>query len=176
VPQHLPPPVVTGVPNDGAITFNAHLAGADEVKLRTKGPTDIILPTAGRLDATFQESNVVPGSGVALTTGVAKTVTSINLAPGTWDVFGMAGCVGVAGTTVTRFEGSASDTNDTLVDVNAAEFRSGSFTLGANSLRLAIPVAQYVVASPTVVYLVVLAEFAAATMKGFGRISARRAL
>lgn len=123
-------------------------------------------------------SVVLVGSAVALTTNTQKTITSVSLTAGDWDVTGVLWLDAAGTTTTSRVAVSISQTNDTVVTTPAA---GGSFsqiypstsTAGANNV-LAAPRCRISLASTTTVYLVALATFLVSTLSGYGNIIARR--
>lgn len=123
------------------------------------------------------QSILLSASGVSLTTDTAKTVTSIALTAGDWDVRGLVGFSGGSTTTVGAFAASSSTTDNSL---SAAEhvICSGwmnNQTVFANAdIRLPIPQRRITTAAPLTVYLVAQLGFGTSTAKAYGRIEARR--
>ena len=116
-------------------------------------------------------STVVSGSAVSLTDNTPKTVTSISLTAGDWDVsgvvattFSVGGTTLIGGSSLTNNNNGAEDANVSIV---------GTFGVGAVSF--AFPTIRINVATTTTVYLVVRSAFASGTGGGWGRITARRA-
>lgn len=130
---------------------------------------------AGRVGE-YVEAIVTSASPVALVTATAKTVTSISLTAGDWDVFGQAGFTKAATTVIIYAVGSISLTDNTLGTeprrVGIAYADAGVDV--ANDLMLGLPVTRISVAATTTVYLVHIAGFGTDTCSGFGRLSARR--
>lgn len=129
--------------------------------------------SAGQLGE-YVEAVVASGSAVALTTATAKTVTSISLTSGDWDLSGDVNYSTVGGPTITVIvQGSSTTNNATDVDDTYTLFR-GSFT-GAFPISMVIPTRRVSIASTTTVYLVAQATFTGGTScSAFGRIRARR--
>lgn len=123
--------------------------------------------------------SVAIGSPVSLATDTAKTITSISLTAGDWDVTAIGGFTGVASTSVTYYLVSISITNNTEDSGNDAEVRD-SYPAGqlkfavVNQMRFAVPTRRISVSGTTTVYLVEQIGFSAGTASGFGQIHARR--
>jgi hypothetical protein len=122
----------------------------------------------------YKESQVLVASAVALTTTVSKTVTSLLLSQGTWDITGSVGWHSSSGATVPTFciQG-ISIVNNTLGTI-------GSFT--SDFLEVAIPTdpvystgtAQVVFDNPGTVYLIANSTFASGPLAAYGFLRARR--
>lgn len=119
-------------------------------------------------------STVLSGSAVSLVNGTEKTITSITVSPGEWDVTGMLAAL--ISSTATRAIGLFSTTN------NAApgEPYTGGYaqiTQPSGSISnqiMAIPTRTYVVSVPTTIYLIGQVNFTAGTASAYGHIQARR--
>jgi len=123
------------------------------------------------------EATLAIGSATSLTNGTPKTITSISLTAGDWDVFGSVGFTGT-GTGIGNLTGCVSATDNTLETApNGGAFYSmlAAFAnlSGGNDV---IPVGQrrVSIASTTTYYLVALCGFGGGTVSGFGYIGARR--
>ena len=123
----------------------------------------------------FVTSYIGTGSQISLVTATAKTLTSISLTAGDWDVRG-AGIFNPAGTTtISRCTLGINTTTNTLpatadegyLDIAAA------FTTGVNT-SLNTGLARISLASTTTYYLIAYSVFAVSTMAVYGRFSARR--
>lgn len=133
--------------------------------------------TAGNVGE-YVESVIATGSAVVLVTGTAKTITSISLTAGDWDVDCVAQFTTAATTSVTGVGASLSLTTNTL-DVTAGRFANlqfPAFVPGASSAAYGIPVPplRFSFASTTSVFMVGFANFSVAAFNGFGIIRARR--
>jgi hypothetical protein len=112
-------------------------------------------------------------TGVSLSTGAAKTIASISVTAGIWDICGM---IDLAGTiTGTQFLGGISTTNNTL------NFNFGSDTTSlpvpptaASDIGLTIMPQRATLTSTTIYYLVARGTFTVGTLTGAGKISATR--
>lgn len=115
-------------------------------------------------------STVASGAGVSLVTGTAKTITSISLTAGDWDVYGMFGAF--TDTAITSvIAGSSLTTNTTGAEDSTVYAAPIS---GNQTLQSAIPTVRVSIASTTTIYLVGRVAFTG-TCVGYGRITARRA-
>ena len=122
----------------------------------------------------YIESYIVSGSGIAMSTGVTLNITSISLTAGDWEIFGWGGCVGVAGTTYTQFVAAWDTANNTIPENQRGAIFVPSTTINTAQIQMTLPLSRLSISSTTTCYLNVFATFAGSTMKGFGRISARR--
>ncbi|WP_202353478.1 hypothetical protein [Mesorhizobium sp. 113-1-2] len=127
----------------------------------------------------YVESIVTSGSAVALTTAAGKTITSLTLQPGDWDVDGTVAIFPANTTNVTQLAGSISGSTNN-VDVTAGRyveppFPSGGFVYnGAKAVHLPVPTQRISINAATTYYLVALATFTVAGASAFGTIRARR--
>lgn len=122
-------------------------------------------------------SNVPAGSAVPLVTGTTKTVTSINLTAGDWDVHGNVVTNPAGGTSQTGLIAAISTTAATLpVAPGAGAYAAGSYPGGtSNFLALPTGVVRLSISAPTTVYLVANATFTVSTNAAYGFLGARRA-
>ena len=116
-------------------------------------------------------STVASGAGVSLVNATAKTVTSISLTAGDWDVFGMVGTF--ASVAIAQGLGGLSSTNNTI-GTEDQTIRFGPVT-GQSTNATAFPTTRVSLAGSATYYLIVTAYFSSGTCVGFGRITARRA-
>jgi|SRR5687768_1343955 len=144
----------------------------------TLDPSGIIGTTTNDSAATgeigeYTVNAVTEGSPVALTTGSTKTITSINLTAGDWNIYGQGGVTLGATTSITSFFGSASLTNN-VADYYQFAYRASAWVPGAVAMSYTIPFRRISISIPTTVYLVMAASFTVSTCSGFGFIAARR--
>lgn len=121
-------------------------------------------------------SEVLTASSVALTSSAPKTITSIVLTPGDWDITGFVGINTAGGAVLTARQGGFSTTADTI-DARLS-FRQQDGGLTANAIfRQGVPGTYVRVANgtTTTLYLTATATFASGTASAFGAIIARRA-
>lgn len=126
----------------------------------------------------YVESNIAIGSAVALTSGIEKTITSISLTAGDWDVQLNAGYTGGGTTSVTQLGVSISLVNNTgdytAGRANVRTHPGGSLLFSLNQNNLVVPSIRLSLSATTTVYFVAYASFTISTCSAFGLISARR--
>lgn len=122
----------------------------------------------------YVTSQVLRGSGPALTSTVSANITTISLTAGDWDVSGLVGVNGANTTVVSVVSGAVSLISTGFSAVSAPGYAKvfGSFTFEFAAVPTSV--ARMSLASTTTVYLVVNATFTTSTATGFGFISARR--
>jgi hypothetical protein len=131
---------------------------------------------AGKLGE-YVESTLVQASAVALVTNTAKTVTSITLTPGDWDLGGMVYILPAATTSFTVVLGCTNTTTNVLSATNdtQAVLRFAAIAPGTNQTwNLLVPVRRVSISSNTTYYLIAYATFTVSTATAAGRIFARR--
>lgn len=123
----------------------------------------------------YISSSVLFASRVSVTTGTSKTITSISLTAGDWDVQGVVVYVPAVGTTTAQASVGISTTDNTLPTV-AAENNYSALGTSAASIGCAPNVGstRISIGSTTTVYIVANATFAVSTMQAYGFIGARR--
>lgn len=122
------------------------------------------------------KSVVASGSAVSLTTATPKTVTSIQLPAGIWEVMGVTDFVLSAATT-TNFTAGFSQVTDTLGTTQDSSMSSIILaTLLSDSQSIAIPVQSITVpiGKVTTVYMIGQCTFSAGTVTAYGTLRARR--
>lgn len=123
----------------------------------------------------YTDSDVASGSAIALTTNVAKTITSISLTAGDWDVTGVIGFAEAATTKLDHLSGSISLTTDTDGAENADTGHSYAANVSANPTQtMPLPTVRFSLAGTTTIYLIAHAIFTVSTCEGWGTIRARR--
>jgi hypothetical protein len=124
----------------------------------------------------YVESVLVSGSAVALTTTTAKTVTSIPLTAGDWDVDCVVNYGPTATTSITSDAASLSLTTNTF-DATAGRFvqitRPPTVNGGLND-SVAVPPYRFSLSGSTTIFLVAESIFTASTNAASGIIRARR--
>lgn len=122
-------------------------------------------------------STLVRASATSITTATAKTVTSISLTAGDWDVAVVCGFFPANTTQVTQIVTSISTTTNTL---DTTEGRLGVITTpattydGATQAQVSLPPYRLSLSGTTTVYLVAQSNFLVSTNAAFGIIRARR--
>jgi hypothetical protein len=132
--------------------------------------------TAGNIGE-YIESIIASGSAVALTNATAKTVTSISLTAGDWDVSANIGLTGGATTTVGTIQGSISlttNTTDLTVGRSVATYFNSATVFANTPIQLSVAPVRISLASTTSVFLVGFAGFGVSTLSAYGIIRARR--
>lgn len=114
------------------------------------------------------------GSAVSLSSGVGKTITSITLGIGSWDVSGVVDSV-LAASSATIFNGSISSVTDTL-SANQDETTTDlvALTTVTGTKRQVTPTVRLHLFAPTTIYLVASNTFSAGTQTAYGTITASR--
>lgn len=115
-------------------------------------------------------------STTSLSTGTAKSICTLSLTAGDWDVWGTAAFVPGGATTISQLLVGISTSNGTFPGpTSSASFLqySWTFTPGLNQY-LPISACQIVIGSTTNVYMTVQASFGVSTLTGNGFIMARR--
>lgn len=124
----------------------------------------------------YIESIIPNPSEIALTTSVAKDITSIVLTAGDWDVWGTAGFDNGSGSTAwSLMLAWISSTSATApVAPNAGAYVRLSYPLTGNEIISPVGMRRFSLNVTTTIYLSVFATFTN-TAFGFGSIHARRA-
>ncbi len=121
------------------------------------------------------ESISSTASAVATTANVAKTITSISLTPGVWDVSAFAGCVPTGGTQLTQIlQVGISTTDNTITGTLGIEFHQFNIAVGSSTISGAVPQYRVTLTATTTYYLVVANFYTSTTCPTNGRISATR--
>lgn len=123
----------------------------------------------------YVTSAIAVGSAVSLATATSKTVTSISLTAGDWDVTGVVDFHPGALTTGSYFQGGVSITNNTLGGQD--QYASAPMALAAGlgvDVGLVSPVSRISLSTTTTIYLTCQAGFSTSTMTAYGTIRARR--
>lgn len=129
--------------------------------------------TAGNVGE-YVSASVVQGSATALTTATPKTVTSITLTAGDWDITAIGSITGAS--TGTAFDVAIGTTTNSFTGTVLGDTRCETPTVsltGADA-TLMIPAVRVSISGSTTYYLVVQEVFTIGTPAAYGRISARR--
>jgi hypothetical protein len=125
----------------------------------------------------YIESILATGSATALTSATAKTVTSITLSAGDWDLTGIVYFLTGASTNVTNTISSYSTSTNTL-DTTAGRFAihsdTGFVPGNLTGISETLPRYRFNVSGSTTVYLIAYSTFTVSTNSAWGMISARR--
>jgi hypothetical protein len=127
----------------------------------------------------YVESNIASGSAIAAgATGVAKTLTSISLTAGDWDVSGVVQWIPLSTTVMSAYAGSISTTTNTLDITNgrwsSMVLQTGVTGAGNTDGSSAIIPCRFSLASTTTIYLVGRATYTTAGLNMYGILRARR--
>jgi hypothetical protein len=137
----------------------------------TKTNDDAIAGNVGE----YVSSTVLVANAVSMVTNVGKTVTSITLTPGDWDVTGLVGSRTAATTSISHTSQSISLVDNTMGGIgNETSRNNGAYVPGALSFLEATPVVRISIATTTVVYMVAHALFTIAAVDCYGVLRARR--
>lgn len=121
-------------------------------------------------------SYIPPASAVSLVNATAKTVTSITLSPGDWDITAIGSIAGV--TTGTVFALGISTVTDTLpayASANGDSRLEGPFASNsAADFSLTIPSFRVSLSTTTTYYMIARSSFTVGSGVSYGRLSARR--
>lgn len=183
------PNTLTGGEIQGGHTYLLEYSGAISAfyllnpsiykSLIIKGTTTNNNATAGFIGE-YAESIILIGSAVSLVTATSKTITSISLTAGDWDVWGEFAPTGAGTTVLQSINGAVSLTDNTLPTApatNGSSEKSGtvSYTLGTSNIPYynLVP-CRISIAGTTTVYLVMNVTFITSTAAGYGKICARR--
>lgn len=123
-------------------------------------------------------SVVAQGAAVPMVSATPKTITSITLTPGNWNIFGVVKFLGTTTTTMNQISGSTSPTTNTVDDDFGLSQIFPSFTPGSSAFNIGgpVPIRPVSISVSTTYYLVGYCVFTASTLSGYGRITARRVL
>jgi hypothetical protein len=128
----------------------------------------------------YVSATLASGSATSLVTATAKTVTSISLTAGDWDVRGCVAFTNTATTNYTVVSGGISQTANTLptnMDLDTAsrfQLVKAAGTTGAGSFGHNLAPCRISLNATTTIYLIAFATFSASTVNAYGWISARR--
>lgn len=149
-----------------------NLAGNTSLK-QVKGTSTNDNAAAGYVRE-YVSASVVQASAVTLVTATPKTVTSISLTAGDWDVTGVGSLT--AASTGTEFDVAVGTTTNSFTGTVLGDTRCQTPTVsltGADA-SLMIPAVRMSLATTTTIYLIVQETFTVGSPKAYGRISARR--
>lgn len=170
--------IISDESGTGSLLFGT---GPQIIKPDIVGVTDGSSAAAGSVGEVIS-SSVAAGSATSLTTITAKTITSITLSEGEWDIDAVAHYNGGATTTVQMTCASISTATNTFTsseDRSISEFYNGAAVFNATNnpatfIGSTLPTLRVNISTPTTYYLVGFAKFATSTMAAFGIIRATR--
>jgi hypothetical protein len=176
-------PTITGGTIDGA-TIGATTPSSGKFTTVTASSTITPSSTAGVVGTTTND-NANAGSigeyatnattGTALTTATTANATSVALTAGDWDVSGIVSFLPGGATTIASLAVGVNNVSATLPAVNTGGMvqTQTAFNTGTNQIMMG-PTQRFSLASPTTIFLVAQATFAASTLNVSGFIRARR--
>ena len=149
-----------------------------------KGDTSGSAKAAGYVGEVLA-STLGRASALTLSTGVAKTLTSIPVTAGTWLITGGVGIASGATTSLTDFVGAVSKTTNATSGASfqlapsagevRVEFQAGTIGMASGSdICLTVPSYTYRVTSNTTLYLTVETVFTSSAPSAYGFIQAVR--
>jgi len=167
-----------GIHYDFSIDVDALFAAPTITRPNTVGVVDGSNANAGSVGE-YIESNIANGAPVAAgTTGNAKTMTSITLTPGDWDVAGVISWIPAATTTLTAHYASISLTTNaidfTFGRVNVGTLPSAVTGVGNTTNSNPVMPCRFNVSASTIIYLVGQAVYGVSTLGMYGNLRARR--
>lgn len=124
-------------------------------------------------------ASVIQGSATSLSNATPKTVTSISLTAGDWDVSGTVYFTLGATTVVLELAAGISNTDNSLSGTAGAytDIRYASGTVQANTgtdMGVQSPLIQKTLSATTTIYLIAYSQFSTSTNAAWGTIRARR--
>lgn len=132
--------------------------------------------TAGNIGE-YTDNPIVAGSAVPLVSTTPKTIASITIAAGDWDVSATFYAAPAATTSMTQDAASVSTTTNTLDTTTPGRFTQRVYTavVPAGFVQIqAIAPQRFSVSGSTTIFLVGQATFTVSTLSGYGTIRARR--
>lgn len=128
-------------------------------------------PSAGFLGERIEAT----ATSIAITNNTPKTICSITLTPGIWDVSGMGGTVATGGTGVAQaIQVNISTTDNTIVGTFGVELAQNNASLNFVVNALSVPSVRKTITTSTTYYLVMLVVYSSTTSPCNARISATR--
>jgi hypothetical protein len=139
-------------------------------------PVNANVRAPGDLDlAEIKTASLAVGSAVALTTATPKTIISLQVPPGDYEVDGVVDYLPAASTSITQMsEGASVVTNTFGADDTFSSASVAAVVPGAVAQRRAIPPQRISVLVDTVIFLIAQATFTVSTMTAFGTVRAKR--
>lgn len=168
-------PIILGTGSDTNVLLSLQNKGNSGVEIQ--GTTAGGSATAGFVGEVIS-SVLLVGSAVSLSTGAAKTVTSISLTAGDWDIWGEVWLSVNGSTTLSELIASVNTTTNAIPTVpatNTSYYQLFGLTTGAGANNVfPAPMCTASVSSTTSYFLVTQVNFAVSTASAYGKIMARR--
>ncbi len=137
------------------------------------GRTDGVAAAAGTVGEIL-EAEVLVGAAVSLVTATAKSVTSLGLTTGQWDIYSVVRFLANGATTIDYVGGSVSIVDNTLGADADTVFASGGGVVTTVDLGVTVPPKASNSNAPVGFFLVAQAGFGVNTLKAYGKIWAIR--
>jgi len=139
------------------------------------GVSDGSAAAAGKIGEIIT-ATLTSGSAVSLVTATAKTVTSIDLTAGQWQINGTVIIVSASSTTTTLIAGAINTTTNVLpaLSSNGYAVAQMATVTGSATWSLATGTLDVNVPSTTTYYLIAQSNFGVSTTTAYGKITARR--
>lgn len=168
------PPIVSAVGVDTNVILSLKGQGTGGATVQGTGTNN---NAASGFVGEFLSATLVAGSATSLTNNIPKTIISIALSAGDWDVGGQF-TINPAGTTVSQLLACGisltTNTFPPAPDSSFNELAGVATTAGAN-VGIITGVSRVSISTTTTVYLIGFANFTISTNNGYGMIWARRA-
>ncbi len=169
-------------PNLAAVTDNLFTLGANFAKWKTLYTYGIAGNTSGSPAVgnvgEVKTASVDCSAPISMATSTAKSIVTLSLGAGTWDLTGTSGFIGDATTVVTLTQASLSttlDTADTTVGrITSVPYAAAFAPFATSSIRQSMPTLRVTPTTATDYYLVELALFGTSTLDGCGTLRATR--
>jgi hypothetical protein len=158
-------PIFAATGSDTNISANINSKGTGRIAIQGIGTNTVA--AAGYVGELLTAANLF-ASPITFSTGVAKTLQTVTLTPGDWDVYG--NIFFSAGTNLTSTQTGISITNNTMPDTSLIAFVANAASTGSG---LNAPMRTFSVSSNTPVYLVGIGA-GTGTISCSGAIYARR--
>lgn len=124
----------------------------------------------------FVTATLSGGSATSITNNSAKTITSISLTAGDWDVCGSVGWLTSGAASFNLMTASISQTNNAIT-ANRNDIPCSSLSLNSGAIgtwTISAPLTRVSISSTTIIYLVAYMLTNSGTVTAYGTINARR--
>ena len=123
----------------------------------------------------IKTASLAVGSATALTTATPKTIASIALAPGDYEIDGIVDFLPAASTSITQLSEGASAANNAFgADDTFSSAHMAAVVPGTNAQRRSIPLQRVTLTVDATIFLIAQATFTVSTMTAFGTLRAKR--
>lgn len=165
---------VTGAITGSALTLSGLMQSATATfTTGINGVTSGVASLAGYVGE-YMESSLLTGSAQSLPNGAARTITSIDLTAGDWDISGAVNFGGSPTGTTAQLAGISTTNNSFSTSTLGVTYFQVTGTLADTKEVITLPRIRVLVSGATTIYLVAQANFTGGTSNGFGTINARR--